>query len=247
MRLLIITQQPILLKGLEAILAVRPEWEVTAFTGAISEAVDVVRAHGTDVVLIDFEAAEHFGAVLDILEQARPKIALFTRDISPELAHQALKAGVHGILRASAGTERLLDCLASVHAGEFWCDDDLKSSFLQAKTAVLSPRESQLILLISQGLKNKEIANALSISETTVRIYLSAIFRRVGTKDRYELALYGMRTFLQDPRVPTTIGMDSLFAASQQSMQVRFLMLEKPRPRQTVRLSPGRKQVVGRR
>jgi DNA-binding CsgD family transcriptional regulator len=57
----------------------------------------------------------------------------------------------------------------------------------------LTKRESQLVSLLSQGLKNKEIATTLTISEGTVKVYLSRLFQKVGVKDRFELALYGLR------------------------------------------------------
>jgi DNA-binding CsgD family transcriptional regulator len=57
----------------------------------------------------------------------------------------------------------------------------------------LTKRESQLVSLLSQGLKNKEIASTLTISEGTVKVYLSRLFQKVGVKDRFELALYGLR------------------------------------------------------
>jgi DNA-binding CsgD family transcriptional regulator len=57
----------------------------------------------------------------------------------------------------------------------------------------LTKRESQLVALLSQGLKNKEIASTLQISEGTVKVYLSRLFQKVGVKDRFELALYGLR------------------------------------------------------
>jgi DNA-binding NarL/FixJ family response regulator len=246
-KLLTVSQQPILVRGLQSVLAMQDGWESVVFDGDGAALLDIMRSEEPDVLLVDFDASEHFGVVLDILEHIEDcRIVLFTRDISPELAHQALKAGVRGILRASAGTEHLVECLAAVARGEYWCDDDLRSSFFQAKTSILSPRESQLILLVSQGLKNKEIAATLSISESTVRIYLSGIFRRLRTKDRYELALYGIRSFLQDPRVPT-IGIESVSIVSEQSTPVRFLMLEKPRPRQMVRRNLAPTEDVPRR
>jgi DNA-binding CsgD family transcriptional regulator len=57
----------------------------------------------------------------------------------------------------------------------------------------LTKRESQLVALLSQGLKNKEIASTLQISEGTVKVYLSRLFQKVGVKDRFELALYGLK------------------------------------------------------
>ena len=58
---------------------------------------------------------------------------------------------------------------------------------------MLSPRERQLLRLISQGLSNKQIAGTLMITEGTVKVYLSRLFKKVGVLDRFELALYGLK------------------------------------------------------
>jgi len=230
-KLLTATQQPIWLHGLQAILAAAgTDWQMIAFSGPPVDILNVARSEVPDVLLFDFDPTEHFGIVLDLREQCPDcRIVLLARQISPELAYQSLKAGVCGILRASTVPERLIECLRAVNAGERWCDDDLKMAFFNAKTAVLSPRESQLVVLASQGLKNKEISAALAISESTVRIYMSALFQRLGIKDRYELAIYGLRTFMQDPRVPTIL--DPGLVDLEGKAPIRFLLLEKPRPK----------------
>lgn len=232
MKLLTASQQPILLRGLEAILGgAGNDWQMVVFSGPATGIVDVARSEVPDVLLIDFDPGEHFGVVLDLREKLPEcRIVLLARQISPELAYQALKAGICGILRASTVPEQLFECLSAVNAGERWCEDDLKAAFFNSKTAMLSPRESQLVVLVSQGLKNKEISAALSISESTVRIYMSGLFQRLGIKDRYELAIYGLRTFMQDPRVPTIL--DPGLIQLDGKTPIRFLLLEKPRPKQ---------------
>jgi DNA-binding CsgD family transcriptional regulator len=83
--------------------------------------------------------------------------------------------------------------LQRVNEGEFWFEKALTDSFLSAKRIALTKREGQLVSLLSQGLKNKEIASMLLISEGTVKVYLSRLFQKVGVKDRFELALYGLK------------------------------------------------------
>src|SRR5208283_3565117 len=80
-------------------------------------------------------------------------------------------------------------------------DKTLTASFLSAKMIALTKREGQLVTLLSQGLKNKEIATALSISEGTVKVYMSRLFQKLGVKDRFELALYGLKNLAPDSRV----------------------------------------------
>jgi DNA-binding NarL/FixJ family response regulator len=63
----------------------------------------------------------------------------------------------------------------------------------EIRRAALTAREAQLVRLLSLGLKNREIAATLSVTEGTVKVYLSRLFAKLGVKDRFELALYGMR------------------------------------------------------
>ena len=85
------------------------------------------------------------------------------------------------------------DCLQRVHQGELWFEQALTESCQAAKRVVLSKRQSQLITLLSQGMKNKEIAYTLQITEGTVKVYLSHLFKKVGVKDRLELMLFGLK------------------------------------------------------
>jgi DNA-binding CsgD family transcriptional regulator len=104
-----------------------------------------------------------------------------------------MSLGVRGILRKTLPTETLLRCLTRVNDGELWFEKALTDSIMSARRYSLTRREGQLVSLLSQGLKNKEIATALNISEGTVKVYLSRLFQKLGVKDRFELALYGLK------------------------------------------------------
>ncbi len=121
------------------------------------------------------------------------KIVLWVHTISTELALQAMSLGVRGILRKTLPIETLLRCLTRVNDGELWFEKALTDSIMSARRYSLTRREGQLVSLLSQGLKNKEIATALNISEGTVKVYLSRLFQKLGVKDRFELALYGLK------------------------------------------------------
>jgi DNA-binding NarL/FixJ family response regulator len=91
----------------------------------------------------------------------------------------------------------LVRCLTRVHEGDLWFDKELTDSFMSARRYSLTRREGQLVSLLSQGLKNKEIATALTISEGPVKVYLSRLFQKLGVKDRFELALFGLKNLTQ--------------------------------------------------
>src|SRR5262249_46784763 len=123
------------------------------------------------------------------------KMVLWVYSISVEMAHRARAMGVRGVLRKDLSTDLLARCLATVAAGDLWFDRALLTSMLQVREVKLSPRERQLLRLNTLGLSNKELAAELEISEGTVKVYLAKLFRKVGVHDRYELALYSLRSY----------------------------------------------------
>ncbi len=96
-------------------------------------------------------------------------------------------------MRRTLPVESLLHCLERVAQGELWFEKALTDSLMTAQRYSLTRREGQLVALLSQGLKNKEIAYQLSISEGTVKVYMSRLFQKLGVNDRFELALFGLR------------------------------------------------------
>ena len=138
--------------------------------------------------------------------------------------------GVRGILRKTLPSDLLIKCLQRVNEGEFWFEKALTDSFLSAKRIALTKREGQLVSLLSQGLKNKEIASMLLISEGTVKVYLSRLFQKVGVKDRFELALYGLKNLTTGhgtlERAPVATGRSSV-PESLPMQDLRALFLEK--------------------
>jgi DNA-binding NarL/FixJ family response regulator len=155
---------------------------------------------------VDLTASITFGA-LSVLHEAasNAKIVLWVHSISTELALQAMSLGVRGILRKTLPTDTLLRCLACVVEGELWFEKALTDSIMSARRYSLTRREGQLVSLLTQGLKNKEIATALTISEGTVKVYLSRLFQKLGVKDRFELALYGLKNLTPGGSLETGI------------------------------------------
>lgn len=193
-RVLLLTDEPVLAAGFSSVLKSAAAFESVSVCAGAAELPAAVHAHTPDVLLIDLTPEITFG-ILSQLRREYPgcRLVLWVRSISTELAYQAMEMGVRGVLRKTLSPELLAKCLMKVAEGELWFDKSLTASFLSAKMVSLTKRESQLVGLLSQGLKNKEIAATLSISEGTVKVYLSRLFQKVGVKDRFELALYGLR------------------------------------------------------
>ncbi len=232
-RVVLFTDEPVLARGFASILSSVAGFETVSVCLKLSELFDkALEAGKPDVLLIDLTPEVSFG-VLTRLQRELPdcRVVLWVRSISTELAYQTLELGVRGVLRKTLPVELLVKCLSKVAEGELWFDKNLTASFLSAKMVSLTRRESQLVSLLSQGLKNKEIAATLSISEGTVKVYLSRLFQKVGVKDRFELALYGLRNFQnirgEPPQLAARPGADE-GRSPVRTQWLRSLVLDKP-------------------
>jgi DNA-binding NarL/FixJ family response regulator len=190
--------------GLQSVLRGVDDFDLVSICSSVETLLERLATERTDIALLDLTSEITFGVLTELKRSAdQCKIVLWVNNISTELAFQAMGLGVRGILRKTLPVDLQVKCLLKVHGGELWFEKALTDSFLSARRVALTQREGQLVSLLSQGLKNKEIATALMISEGTVKVYLSRLFQKVGVKDRFELALFGLKnlTTAQGPAV----------------------------------------------
>jgi two-component system nitrate/nitrite response regulator NarP len=119
---------------------------------------------------------------------------MLTAGIDDSALLEAKSLKVHGIVLKNSDPAFLLDCLESVRDGRSWFDPELaKRARRLASGSVrripLAPRERQLIGFVRKGLRNREIAEQLGVTEGTVKVYLHAIFEKLGVGNRTELAI----------------------------------------------------------
>ena len=191
---LLCTDEPILAEGLTRVLAPVDGLDLVSWCKGLEELHAEMETHQPDVLLVDMTSNVNFTVLSGLHDSGRQtKIVLWVHTISTELALQAMSLGVRGILRRTLPAETLIRCISRVNEGELWFEKALTDSIMGARRYTLTRREGQLITLLTQGLKNKEIATALHISEGTVKVYLSKLFQKLGVKDRFELALYGLK------------------------------------------------------
>ncbi len=236
-RLHLYSDEPILAKGLEAVLRQVDGFELLPTSNSVAGLIETMEKSDPDVVLMDLTPEITF-AVLSNLKHAlnRTKIVLWVNNISTELAFQAMGLGVRGILRKTLPTDLQVKCLQKVQSGELWFEKALTDSFLCARRVALTQREGQLVSLLSQGLKNKEIATTLMISEGTVKVYLSRLFQKVGVKDRIELALFGLKN-LTTGQLP--MNEKGQRAGASAIPGLRSLVLERPAERPEAQRLPS--------
>jgi len=243
MRLVTFNDEPLLSAALTSILRDAGDIDLLALVARVDGVVPAVLDRQPDILLLSLTSEVHAGMIRQ-LRQASPncRIVLWVHSIASELAHQAMEIGVRGILRRTCPADMVLKCLRKVHEGELWFDQSLTSSFLACRKVRLTRREAQLVHLLAEGLKNKEIATALSLSEGTVKVYLSRLFEKVGAKDRFELALFSLRNLLKTEPAPRSNGIVN--------DDLRVLYLDAPggppmAPRPPLSVLPFRRSVVG--
>lgn len=192
---LVCSEEPVLAAGAAEVINETPAMHVSELRNGLQDLRQRPPAAPPDILLLDVGPDVTLGIVGELRESLPgTKLVLWLRQISLESGWQAIEQGARGILGRTARPERMMECLKSVAAGEVRCDLTLRAGPNQRPRIALSGREGQLVSLLCQGLKNKEIAYALSVTEGTVKTYLSRLFQKTGAKDRFELALFGLKS-----------------------------------------------------
>jgi DNA-binding NarL/FixJ family response regulator len=202
-RLVLTDDHPIVLDGLQRLFEGLPDFEVVASCRDGDAALDVLRHNQVDVAVLDQRMPGKTG--LDVLriiaEERLPcRTVLLTAALRDDEVVEAVRLGATGVILKEASPDTLVDCVRRVHRGEQWIDHDtLSRAFghvLQRESAareagkMLTPREIEIVKMIASGLRNKAVADRLSISEGTVKIHLHNIYEKLGVDGRLELVLF---------------------------------------------------------
>jgi len=217
-RILIVDGHPIVLEGLHKVFADHPAITVVGEAIDGMDAIEKVVTLEPDVVLMDIKLPRVDGlTVLRSIQTRSPKskVILFASAEHREEFVEAMKLGCAGVLHKDVPTSLIEKSILKVHAGEIWLDSNTTAAVMRkfsspaesggapptnGKTprerAQLSQREREIIILIAQGYKNKEIAEKMFITEQTVKNHLHNVFDKLGVSDRLELALYAIHNSL---------------------------------------------------
>jgi DNA-binding NarL/FixJ family response regulator len=170
--------------------------------------LDHIRNLKVDVILADASGDITLSFLTELKNSApATAVVLWVDNASTEFVFQALRVGVSGVLRKNSEAELCLNCLRQVAAGERWIEAELSEKLLHTRSIRLTPRERQLMFLLTQGLRNKEMAYRLGVTENTVKSYLTQLYMKVGASDRFELALLALKNLTVDQTdVPTSVN-----------------------------------------
>jgi DNA-binding NarL/FixJ family response regulator len=196
-RVLVADDHPMLREGLVAVLNTQQDFEVVGEAADGSEVVRLAERLNPDVILLDLEMPGVDGvAALEKLRSAgsEARTIVFTAYDTDERILGALRAGARGYLLKGASRTEIFDAIRTVHAGGSLLQPVVTNKLLQTmsreerreETEPLTPREIEVLALLSQGLQNKEISARLFISERTVKFHVSSLMHKLGAENRTE-------------------------------------------------------------
>lgn len=208
-KVLLVENLALIRAGLRMLIENQPGMSVVGEADNPADAIALVAQEQPDIILLEPSAQEQFADIARLAAAANlARIILVTDRCDPVFQQQALQSGAVGIVTKGQPADVLIKAIVRVYAGEAWIDRKTMAAILTKslppgnggganfeaeKIAMLSDKEREVIALLGEGLKNKEIAERLFIAEITVRHRLTSIFSKLGISDRLELILYALQ------------------------------------------------------
>jgi two-component system nitrate/nitrite response regulator NarL len=211
-RILVADDHAIFRDGLRRLLEVADDVQIVGEASNGAECVKMLPKLKPDILLLDLRMPEKDGlAVLEEVnfESLPTRVIVLTAAEDDRDVVRAMRLGARGVVLKQSASDLLLKSIRKVHDGEIWLDNRMTAEVIDAfkKSAesgqrrekpLLSEREKEIVQLVAQGFRNREIGEKLFISEQTVKNHLHNIFDKLGVSDRLELALYAIHHRLID-------------------------------------------------
>ena len=201
-RIALADDHPIVLQGLQQLFERHADFEVVCCGTTGNAALIGVRTHRPDVLVLDLRMPE--GSGLDVLraiaaDKLECRTVLLTAAVSDDEVIEAVRLGARALILKESPPEALVDCVRRVARGEQWVErETLTRAYRRAldreaatrdAADALTPREIEIVRMVAQGLRNRAIAERLSISEGTVKVHLHNIYEKFAVDGRLELLL----------------------------------------------------------
>src|SRR5215469_11432788 len=214
-RVIVADSQAIFRAGLRKIFAVEDDIRVVGQAETLQQAITAAKKFSAEILIFEAALAERpADAVQDILKQASGlRVVAVTEMPDQELTLELLRRGAHAVVSREVDSDFFVECLRKVAAGEAWVEPHAMKWVLDAyrtqgarpqtsRTKVqLTPKEALIVSCVTQGMKNKEIAQRVGTTEQVVKNYLRKVYDKLGVADRLELALFCLNNrVLQDAK-----------------------------------------------
>ena len=211
-RILLVDDHEVVRLGLKSLLERNPQFDIVGEAGSAREAIEQVTTLQPDVVVMDIRLPGTSGieACEEIVNRfPATKVIMLTSYAEDEMLFSAIRAGASGYILKQIGSEDLVKALEAVGRGEALLDPAVTQRvFQEVRRAVkeeeasafahLSQQEKHVLLLVSEGKTNREIAKLLFLGEGTVRNYVSSILSKLGVNNRAEAAAYAVEHNLRE-------------------------------------------------
>jgi two-component system nitrate/nitrite response regulator NarP len=195
-KVLLVDDHPMIAAALEMLLR-DSDYQLLGRARTVAEANRQISKLKPDLVLLDVNLPD--GSGLDVLRKlsrsrSRPRVILLTAGMDEAQLLTAADLDPEGMVLKTSDPELLMQCMDTVISGRSWVDSEIAERTRQAEAKAasappLTRRERELVELVRQGLRNRDIAAELGVTEGTVKVYLHAIFDKFHVENRTELAL----------------------------------------------------------
>jgi two-component system, NarL family, response regulator len=191
-RIRIVDDHPVVRAGLTSMLGTQAELEVIGSASSGEEALAKLRQVEPDVLLLDLRM-HGLSGVDTLMAMKRSahdvRVIILTSFETDEDIYRAVQAGAHGYLLKDTSLREMVEAIRTVHAGKRYIPRDIAARLAERMMRTdLTPREIEILKLLSKGPTNKEIGRALSISENTVKNHVNSIIEKLEVSDRTEAA-----------------------------------------------------------
>lgn len=202
-RIVLADDHPLILEALGNLFRAQEGFVVVAACTSGAEALQAVRLQRPDILVLDLRMPDKTG--LDVLrelsaEHLPTRTVLLTAMLDDDEMLEALRLGVSGVVLKEMAPASVVLCVRKVHAGERWLEKQSalrslekllrRESGAREVASLLTPREQEIVRRLGRGLRNREIATEMSISEHTVKVHLSNIYAKLGVDGRLALMRY---------------------------------------------------------
>ncbi len=197
---------PIFLLGLEHLFSTEMEMTLLAACHNAAEALQEVQRQQPDILLLDINLPDKNG--MELISELKHsslkvKIVILTHFLNEEQTIDALRMGVKGVVLKDMPKHLLVQCLQKVATGGVWMEKESigqafekmlrREAGMRRLATILTPRETEVMSMVAQGLSNRQIAEGLLVTEGTIKIHIHNIYGKLGINNRVDLTLYAQK------------------------------------------------------